>query len=79
MNSSKGNRSFYLMLLGGCAFFIALFLVKIFKNLANVSITEIATVFLLVVSAGICKSLLNDKSRVSDKSTDKAFAEGGSR
>lgn len=75
MNSQKGKKSFYLMSSGGCAFFAALFFVKIIKNLTNVSITEIAIFFLLAICAGICTALYNDlrstnKHRVNNNFVD---------
>lgn len=75
MNSLKGKKSFYVISSIGCGFFTVLLLMKILKNLATASVTEIAIVFILAVCAGICATLLNDKNGISNVSTNKTFGE----
>ncbi|MBP2099632.1 hypothetical protein [Enterococcus rivorum] len=54
MNSLKGKKAYYFILTTGCGAVAGLFLIKILKNLQNVSVTEIAIFFLAIVCVILC-------------------------
>ncbi|MHC5227885.1 hypothetical protein ACYSNW_06345 [Enterococcus sp. LJL99] len=63
MNTLKRKRSSYLVSLAGCAFFAALYLVKIIKNIDTISFTDTGIAFLFSVCTMICSSLYSEVNK----------------
>ena len=60
MNALKRKKSYYAVSLAGCAFFAALYLVKIIKDMDTISFTDTGLAFLFSVCTMICSTMYSD-------------------
>lgn len=67
MKSIEARRNFYLVGIVGSSFMTGTSLVKMLKNLSDISLTEISVVFLLAICTGICSSLYSEASETIKK------------